>query len=208
MIALQMNDAQMDQKGAGHIDFTLIIVKSKLPGEDQRISIGYGLEDMEILPFDHEDLGNGNTLMSSQMLAFNETDFLQLTEHAITYFPPSVPQILHTIVSMPQVLHQNEHANMSKVYTYDHVHLENLNSDIVHNAIAKARNNPSVCIVSTCSLLARKILFCNGELNLLLPGSGCSLQAGTGHGLPGQTRGLCGCAVTSLLQRDCGGGVC
>jgi hypothetical protein len=47
------------------------------------------------------------------------------------------------------------------------------------------------------------ILFRNGELNLLWPGSGCPLQAGTGHGRPGRAPGRCGCAVTSLLQRDC-----
>jgi hypothetical protein len=155
---MQMNDAQIDQKGVGQINFTSIVVKSKLPGEDQRISIGYGPEDAERLPFDCEDLGNGNASMSSQMLAFNETDFLQSTEHAITYFPPSVQQISHTLVSMAQVLHQNEHANMNKVYTSnpnDYVHLENINPDIIHNAIAKARNNPSVRIVSTCSLLAK-----------------------------------------------------
>ena len=34
-----------------------------------------------------------------------------------------------------------------------------------------------------------KILFCNGELNLLLQGSGCLLQAGTGHGLRGLAPG-------------------
>jgi hypothetical protein len=48
-----------------------------------------------------------------------------------------------------------------------------------------------------------EILFRNGDLNLLLPGSGCPLQAGTGHGLPGRALGRCGCAVTSLLQRNC-----
>jgi hypothetical protein len=58
------------------------------------------------------------------------------------------------------------------------------------------------------ALAEGKILFRNGELNLLLPGSGCPLQAGTGHGRPGQAPGRCGCAVTSLLQRDCGGAVC
>ena len=35
------------------------------------------------------------------------------------------------------------------------------------------------------------ILFHNGELNLLLPDSGCPLQSGTGHGLPGLAWGLC-----------------
>ncbi len=30
------------------------------------------------------------------------------------------------------------------------------------------------------------ILFRNRELNLLLPGSGCPLQAGTGYGRPGR----------------------
>ena len=51
------------------------------------------------------------------------------------------------------------------------------------------------------------ILFRNGELNLLWPDSGCPLQAGTGHGRPGRVPGRCGCAVTSLLQRDCGAAV-
>jgi hypothetical protein len=37
----------------------------------------------------------------------------------------------------------------------------------------------------------KKILFLNGELNLLWPVSGCPLQAGTGHGLPGQAPGRC-----------------
>ena len=32
-------------------------------------------------------------------------------------------------------------------------------------------------------------LFPNVELNLLSPGSGCQLQSGTGHGLPGQAQG-------------------
>jgi hypothetical protein len=36
----------------------------------------------------------------------------------------------------------------------------------------------------------------------------CPLQAGTGHGRPGRAPGRCGCAVTSLLQRGCGGAVC
>ncbi len=53
-----------------------------------------------------------------------------------------------------------------------------------------------------------KILFRIGELNLLLPDSGCPLQAGTGHGRPSRTPGRCGCAVTSLLQRCCRGAVC
>jgi hypothetical protein len=47
-----------------------------------------------------------------------------------------------------------------------------------------------------------QILFLNGELNFLLPGSGCQLQAGTGHGRSGRAPGRCGCAVTSLMQRD------
>jgi hypothetical protein len=34
-----------------------------------------------------------------------------------------------------------------------------------------------------------KNLFPNGELNLLSPGSGCPLQAGTGHGRPGRAPG-------------------
>jgi hypothetical protein len=78
---LQMNDAHMDATGSGHIDFTSIVVKSKLPGEDQRISIGYGPEDSGILAFDCEDFGSGNASMSSQMLAFSEQGFLQSTEH-------------------------------------------------------------------------------------------------------------------------------
>jgi hypothetical protein len=36
-----------------------------------------------------------------------------------------------------------------------------------------------------------KTLFPNAELNLLSPGSGCPLQAGTGHGLPGRAPGRC-----------------
>ena len=31
----------------------------------------------------------------------------------------------------------------------------------------------------------------NGELNPIRPDSGCPLQAGTGHGLPGRAPGLC-----------------
>jgi hypothetical protein len=34
-----------------------------------------------------------------------------------------------------------------------------------------------------------KILFSNGKLNLLLQGSGCPLQAGTGHGQSGRAPG-------------------
>ena len=37
----------------------------------------------------------------------------------------------------------------------------------------------------------RKTLFPNAELNLLSPGSGCPLQAGTGHGRPGRAPGRC-----------------
>jgi hypothetical protein len=48
----------------------------------------------------------------------------------------------------------------------------------------------------------------NAGLNPLRPDGGCPLQAGTGHGRPGQAPGRCGCAVTSLLQRGCGGAVC
>ena len=40
-----------------------------------------------------------------------------------------------------------------------------------------------------------KILFLNGELDLLLPDSGCPLQVGTGHGLSGQS--LCSKDVTT-----------
>jgi hypothetical protein len=52
------------------------------------------------------------------------------------------------------------------------------------------------------------VLFHNGELNLLLPGSGCPLQTGTGQGRSRRAPGRCGCVVTSLLLRDCGGAVC
>ncbi len=34
-------------------------------------------------------------------------------------------------------------------------------------------------------------LFPNAELNLLSQGSGCPLQAGTGHGRPGRAPGRC-----------------
>ena len=47
-----------------------------------------------------------------------------------------------------------------------------------------------------------KILFRNGELNLLWPDIGCPLQAGTGHGLPELAPGR------SLLHSYCGGAVC
>ncbi len=40
-------------------------------------------------------------------------------------------------------------------------------------------------------LLLQKTLFPNAELNLLSPGSGCPLQAGTGHGQPGRAPGRC-----------------
>ena len=36
-----------------------------------------------------------------------------------------------------------------------------------------------------------KTLFPNAELNLLSPGSGSPLQAGTGHGRPGRAPGRC-----------------
>jgi len=39
--------------------------------------------------------------------------------------------------------------------------------------------------------LSEKILFVNGELNLLTPDSGCPIQPGTGHGLSGQALGQC-----------------
>jgi hypothetical protein len=35
----------------------------------------------------------------------------------------------------------------------------------------------------------KKILFRNGELSLLSPGSGCPLQVGAGHGRPGRAPG-------------------
>jgi hypothetical protein len=47
------------------------------------------------------------------------------------------------------------------------------------------------CTSGHANDLLRKILFRNGELTLLLPGSGCPLQAGTGHGRPGRTPGRC-----------------
>jgi hypothetical protein len=40
-------------------------------------------------------------------------------------------------------------------------------------------------------LCGQKILFSNGELNLLWPDGGCPLQTGTGHGWPGQAPGRC-----------------
>jgi len=49
--------------------------------------------------------------------------------------------------------------------------------------------------------------FPNAGLNPLRPDMGCPLRAGTGHGRPGRAPGRCGCAVTSLLQRGCGGAV-
>ncbi len=152
---LQLKDPQIDAKGSGHIDFDSVIVKSKMPGEDQRISIGYGPEDSGILAFDCEDFGNGNVSISSQMLAFGEQDFLRSTEHAITYFPPSVQQISNTIMSMAQALHQNENANIRKAYAGEQVSLPNLSMDVLQSAIAKAKNKQSVRIVSTCSLLAK-----------------------------------------------------
>ena len=39
--------------------------------------------------------------------------------------------------------------------------------------------------------LQGKTLFPYAELNLLSPGSGCPLQAGTGHGRPGRAPGRC-----------------
>ncbi len=39
-------------------------------------------------------------------------------------------------------------------------------------------------------------------------GSVCPLRTGTGHGRPRRAPGRCGCVVTSLLQRGCGGAVC
>ncbi len=40
-------------------------------------------------------------------------------------------------------------------------------------------------------MTVQKTLFPNAELNLLSPGSGCPLQAGTGHGRPGRAPGRC-----------------
>jgi hypothetical protein len=130
--ALQMKDPQIDEKGSGHIDFTSIIVQSKFPGEDQRNSIGYGPEDTGRLAFDCEDFGNGNASMSSHMLAFNEADFSQSIEHAITFFPPSVQQISHRLVNMAKVLHRNENANMNNMHKSAHVSLEHLDHDVLY----------------------------------------------------------------------------
>ena len=45
--------------------------------------------------------------------------------------------------------------------------------------------------VSMHARMPKKTLFPNAELNLLSPGSGCPLQAGTGHGRPGRAPGRC-----------------
>ena len=52
-----------------------------------------------------------------------------------------------------------------------------------------------------------KILFRYGELIRVLAGRWRPLRTGAGHGRPGRPPGRCGCAVTSLLQRDGGGTV-
>jgi hypothetical protein len=56
---------------------------------------------------------------------------------------------------MAQALHQNENANMSKAHAVDQVSLDKLNMDVLHNSIAKSKRNPSVRVVSTCSVLAK-----------------------------------------------------
>ena len=53
-----------------------------------------------------------------------------------------------------------------------------------------------------------KILFRYGELVRPLTGRWPPLRTGAGHGRPGRPPSRCGCAVTSLLQRDGGGAVC
>ena len=161
--ALKMQDPQIDAKGSGHINFTSIVLKSKFPGEDQRISIGYGPEDRGRLPGDCEDFGNGNGSMSSQMLAFNEADFMQSVEHAITFFPPSVQQISHTIVNQAQVLHRNENANMHSLRPSAYVSLQHLDHDVLCKAVQEARKQASVRVVSTCSLLAKAAQIANNN---------------------------------------------
>ena len=153
--ALQMKNANIDTSGSGHIDFTSVVIKTNIPGEDQKISIGLGPEDHGVVPCDCEDVGNGNAMNTSQILAFSEQEFLQSTEHAITYFPPGVQQISHTLLTMAQVLHQQENANMRNNISSEQVNLKNLNMGVLRKFVAKAQANPGVRMVSTCSLLAK-----------------------------------------------------
>jgi hypothetical protein len=152
---LQMKTAHIDATGSGHIDFASVVVKKNNPGEDQKISTGLGPEDHGVLPCDCEDVGNGNAMITSQMLAFPEKEFLQSTEHAMTYFPPSVQQISRTLLTMAQVLHQQENANMRQRHGNQQVDLQSINMNVLQNLVAKAKANPGVRIVSTCSLLAK-----------------------------------------------------
>ena len=46
-----------------------------------------------------------------------------------------------------------------------------------------------VCLFLQYLKILFETLFPNAELNLLSQGSGCPLQAGTGHGLPGRALG-------------------
>jgi hypothetical protein len=52
-------------------------------------------------------------------------------------------------------------------------------------------NNLSSSSTSLHGVANSRTLFPNAELNLLSPGSGCPLQAGTGHGRPGRAPGRC-----------------
>ena len=155
---MQMRDARVNNNGSGRIDFQSQIVKSDVPGEDQQIGVGYGLENNAgLLKTDCEDVAALEVALSSQMLAFPKAEFLQSTAHALSYFPTSVQQISNTIVSMAEVLHTQENQNMQHANhpQTKKVSLENLNMNVLRNAIAQAKDAPAVRIVSACSLLAK-----------------------------------------------------
>ena len=59
---------------------------------------------------------------------------------------------------------------------------------------------------ATCTGLGLKTLFPNAELNLLSPGSGCTLQAGTGHGRPGRAPGPAMLMRGDIFAASRGGG--
>lgn len=156
---MQMQAANINMAGTGQINFQSKIELSKnTAGEDQQIGVGYGLEDKAgVLNTDCEDDATFIIALSSQMLAFSKAEFLQSTTHALSYFPRSVQQITNTIVSMAEVLHKQENENMQHANNpqTNKVLLENLNMNVLRNAISQAKDAPAVRIVSACSLLAK-----------------------------------------------------
>lgn len=170
---LQMKQATIDRNGSGVIGFDTRINLSANPGEDQRMSIAAGPEDSVVTSKgtskgDCEDFANTLAGVTSLMKAFTEHDFLQSTQQALSYFPCSVQQTCTTLLCMAKALYTNENAKMSKICSAKQVPLNDLNVSVLQNAIAHAKLQPSVSVVSACSLLAKAQSIGQNNANLSL----------------------------------------